>query len=140
MAIANLTRRTLSLHRLWGHSLSNVSRFSLPNRPTVTGVEPTIFVVHISGLPSRCPSNENSTGGGHLAHLTRVVAVARVNIHLRHIRFDTNPVPFSGCSRIGRMISDHILVSEGLTGFRHGFFRLNVVARMEGKAPGLLRQ
>src|ERR1700676_2144481 len=74
------------------------------------------------------------------ACLRRVVAVARVNIHLRHIRFNTNPVPFSGCSRFGRPISDQVLFAEGLTRFDNGVSRLSIVAYSELLSTGLIRK
>lgn len=69
-------------------------------------------------------------------HLRQVVAVARVNIYLGHIRFDTNLVPLSGRCRIGRAISDYVLFSEGTTGLDHVLSCLSIATSMEVKSTG----
>jgi hypothetical protein len=68
--------------------------------------------------------------------LRRIVAVARVNSYFRHFCFDTNLVPFSGCSRIDGLKSDQVLVADSLTRFDNGGFRLRIVVRTEVKSTG----
>ena len=49
--------------------------------------------------------------------LSRIVPVACVDIQVRDIQFDPYPVPLSVIAGIGRLIADHVLVSDCLAGF-----------------------
>ncbi len=75
-----------------------------------------------------------------LRKLRRVVSSARVNIYLRHGGRDANPMQFPGCSGIGWLIPDDVLIPKRLANLGHRFLRLDGGVRMEVQAAGFIRQ
>src|SRR5580698_2293775 len=72
--------------------------------------------------------------------LRRVVSVASVNIHLRQVRFDMNPMPLPSGAGAGGLVSDHVLVAEGAAGFDRRLSCLDITLRAEVESTGFFRK
>ena len=72
--------------------------------------------------------------------LRRIVPVTRGNIHLRNARFDMHPVIFSSGSQAGRLVSNHVFVSQRAAQFNGGLLGLSRILHSEVESSGLIRQ
>jgi hypothetical protein len=70
--------------------------------------------------------------------LRRVVPVARGNIHLGNARFDMHPMIFSGGSRAGRLVSNHVFVPQRAAQFNSGLLGLGVILHSEVESTSLV--
>ena len=75
---------------------------------------------------------------GRFFGLSRIIPVACENSQVRDIQFDPYPVPLSVIAGIGRLIADHVLVSDCLAGFHCCLTGAGILVHAKMKTAGFV--